>query len=258
MVILAIDTASAAVSVAVHDGDAVLAERATPPSPRHAELLAPAVGEVLAEVGLSPRDVTVICVGVGPGPFTGLRVGLVTARVMGHALGVDVHGVCSLDVLAAGAARLGLTGEFLVATDARRREVYWGRYVADPQPLVDASPNGSLGTRIGAGPPVSGPAAGATPGWRRLEGPHVGAPVDVKGAGLPVAGRGALLYPGALLESGDAPRPPLDPMAGDLAGIVATALRTPEASGVLMPPEPLYLRRPDAREPGARKRVLPS
>jgi tRNA threonylcarbamoyladenosine biosynthesis protein TsaB len=67
-----------------------------------------------------------------------------------------------------------------------------------------------------------------------------------------------MLYPGALLEAGDAARPPLDPAAGDLATIVATALRTPEASGVLMPPEPLYLRRPDAREPGARKRVLPS
>lgn len=253
MVILAIDTASAAVSVAVHDGDAVLAERATPPSPRHAELLAPAVGEVLAEVGLGPRDVTAIGVGVGPGPFTGLRVGLVTARVMGHALGVDVHGVCSLDVLAAGAARLGLTGEFLVATDARRREVYWGRYVADP-PSV-ASPNGALG---GGRNGSSGPAAGATPGWRRLEGPHVSVPADVKSAGLPVAGRGAMLYPGALLEAGDVAREPLDPAAGDLAGIVATALRTPEASGVLMPPEPLYLRRPDVREPGVRKRVLPS
>jgi tRNA threonylcarbamoyladenosine biosynthesis protein TsaB len=83
-------------------------------------------------------------------------------------------------------------------------------------------------------------------------------PADVKSAGLPVAGRGALLYPGALLESGDVARQPLDPTARDLAGIVATALRTPEASGVLMPPEPLYLRRPDAREPGVRKRVLPS
>ena len=249
MIILAIDTATAAVSVAVHDGDAVLAERATPQSPRHAELLAPAIGEALAEVGLTPRDVTVIGVGVGPGPFTGLRVGLVTARVMGHALGVDVHGVCSLDVVAAGAARLGLTGEFLVATDARRREVYWARYVADPPPVGGASPNGALGARNGAV---------ATPGWRRLEGPHVSAPADVKSAGLPVAGRGAMLYPGALLEAGDAARPPLDPTAADLAGIVAAALRTPEASGVLMPPEPLYLRRPDAREPGARKRVLPS
>jgi tRNA threonylcarbamoyladenosine biosynthesis protein TsaB len=86
----------------------------------------------------------------------------------------------------------------------------------------------------------------------------VGAPADVKSAGLPVAGRGALLYPGALLESGEAARPPLDPAAADLAAIVAAALRTPEASGVLLPPEPLYLRRPDAREPGARKRVLPS
>jgi tRNA threonylcarbamoyladenosine biosynthesis protein TsaB len=242
MIILAIDTASAAVSVAVHDGDAVLAERSTPPQPRHAELLAPLVADVLAEVGRTPRDVTTIGVGVGPGPFTGLRVGLVTARVMGHALGVDVHGVCSLDVVAAGAARLGLTGEFVVATDARRREVYWGRYVAD----LAAARNGAH---------LDG---AATPAWRRLEGPHVGAPADVKSAGLPVAGRGGVLYPDGLLEAGDVAREPLDPSAGDLATIVAAALRTPEASGVLLPPDPLYLRRPDAREPGARKRVLPS
>jgi tRNA threonylcarbamoyladenosine biosynthesis protein TsaB len=239
MIILALDTATAAVSVAVHDGGTVLAERSTPPSPRHAELLAPAIGDALAEAGLTPGDVTAIGVGVGPGPFTGLRVGLVTARVMGHALDIPVHGVCSLDVVAAGAARLGLTGEFVVATDARRREVYWGRYVADV-----ASTNGS--------------AAPVTPAWRRLEGPHVGAPADVKSAGLPVAGRGAVLYPDALLEAGDTAREPLDPSAGDLAGIVATALHSPEASAVLLPPDPLYLRRPDAREPGVRKRVTPS
>jgi tRNA threonylcarbamoyladenosine biosynthesis protein TsaB len=252
MIILAIDTASAAVSVAVHDGDTLLAERGTESSPRHAELLAPAVGEVLAEAGLRPRDVTVIGVGVGPGPFTGLRVGLVTARVMGHALGVDVHGVCSLDVVAAGAVRLGLTGEFVVATDARRREVYWGRYVADHVSLNGAR-NGAPAS-AGSGGAAT---AGATPAWRRLEGPHVGAPADVKSAGLPVAGRGGLLYPGALLETGDAARLPLDPAAGDLAAIVAAAVASPEASGVLLPPDPLYLRRPDAREPGGRKRVLP-
>jgi tRNA threonylcarbamoyl adenosine modification protein YeaZ len=249
MRILAIDTATASVSVAVHDGDGVVAERSTPPSPKHAELLAPAIGDVLAEAGLAPADLTAIGVGVGPGPFTGLRVGLVTARVMGHALGVEVHGVCSLDVVAAGAARLGLAGEFVVATDARRREVYWGRYAADPAPNADRSSNGHLN---GSGTHAR------TPGWRRLEGPHVGAPADVKSAGLPVAGRGALLYPDALLEDGDTAREPLDPAAGDLATIVATALRTPEASGVLLPPDPLYLRRPDAREPGAPKRVTPS
>jgi len=235
MTVLAIDTATAAVSVAVHDGGVVLAERTTDPQPRHAELLAPLVADVLADAGRTPRDLTAIAVGVGPGPFTGLRVGLVTARVMGYALGIDVHGVCSLDVLAAGAVRLGLGGEFVVATDARRREVYWGRYVADP---------------------VARSGDGATPSWRRLEGPHVGAPADVKSAGLPVAGRGAVLYADALLEAGEPASEPLDPSAGDLAGIVATALRTPEASGVLLPPDPLYLRRPDAQRPGAPKRVL--
>lgn len=250
MTILAIDTATAAVSVAVHGGPSeggVLARRSGEPSPKHAELLAPLVAEALAEAGRTPRDLTAIAVGVGPGPFTGLRVGLVTARMMGHALGVAVHGVCSLDVLAAGAVRLGLTGEFLVATDARRREVYWGRYVADPAANATAAPDGTT-------PPGGTP---RTPAWRRLEGPHVGAPADVKSAGLPVAGRGAVLHPDALLEAGEVAREPLDPDAADLAEIVALACATPEASGVLLPPDPLYLRRPDARVPGARKRVLP-
>ena len=76
-------------------------------------------------------EVTDVAVGVGPGPFTGLRVGLVTAQVLGHVLDVPVHGVCSLDALALAAVRCGTVTEqetFCVATDARRREVYWGRY----------------------------------------------------------------------------------------------------------------------------------
>jgi tRNA threonylcarbamoyl adenosine modification protein YeaZ len=62
-------------------------------------------------------------VGCGPGPFTGLRVGMATAAAYGHALGVPVHGVCSLDAIGG-----QTTGETLVVTDARRREVYWARY----------------------------------------------------------------------------------------------------------------------------------
>ena len=73
-----------------------------------------------------PRDLDAIAVGNGPGPFTGLRVGLVTAVTMGHALGIPVHGVCSLDVLAVQARRP--EGELLVATDARRKEVYVASY----------------------------------------------------------------------------------------------------------------------------------
>ena len=67
-----------------------------------------------------------VVVGCGPGPFTGLRVGMATAAAYGHALGIPVHGVCSLDAI--GIESTGTTCEVLVVTDARRREVYWARY----------------------------------------------------------------------------------------------------------------------------------
>jgi tRNA threonylcarbamoyladenosine biosynthesis protein TsaB len=124
-VLLALDTATPAVTVAVADGERVLAERTTVDARRHGELLAPAIEAVLREAGVDRRDLTRIGVGVGPGPFTGLRVGLVTARTLGAVLGLEVLGVCSLDVLALGAR---LTGEYRVVTDARRREVHWAAY----------------------------------------------------------------------------------------------------------------------------------
>ena len=162
MLLLALDTSTPAVTAAVHDGERTLAERTTVDARRHGELLAPAVAEVLGDAGARPRDLTAIAVGVGPGPFTGLRVGLVTARTMAAVLGVPVHGVCSLDVLAVDADVPD--GDFLVATDARRREVYWARY---------------------AGP------------WSRLTAPAVGTPAAVSAADphLPVVGQGAELYP---------------------------------------------------------------
>jgi tRNA threonylcarbamoyl adenosine modification protein YeaZ len=222
MLLLALDTAAAAVSVALHDGHKALATRASASSPRHAELLIPLVSEALTEVGATPSDLTGVVVGVGPGPFTGLRVGLVTARALGLALGIDVLGVCSLDAVAAGAARGGLpAGEFLVATDARRREVYWARY------RIDGADDEA--------PPV------------RIDGPYVAAAADVPRDGLPVAGRGAQLYPD---ELGDAAAP-LDPPAAELAALAV--IGPPH----LLPAEPLYLRRPDASSSGVRKRVLP-
>src|SRR4051812_37296571 len=89
----------------------------------HGEQLAPGIAAVLAEAGVRPRDLAAIVAGLGPGPFTGLRVGLVTAGVLGDTLGIPSYGVCSLDGLGA-----GTTGEVLVATDARRKEVYWAAY----------------------------------------------------------------------------------------------------------------------------------
>jgi tRNA threonylcarbamoyl adenosine modification protein YeaZ len=209
VLLLAFDTGTPAVTVALHDGTDVLAERTAVDAMRHGELLAPAVATVLERAGATRTELTDIAVGVGPGPFTGLRVGLVTARTLGAVLGVPVHGVCTLDVLAAAAE---VAGAFRVATDARRKEVYWAAY-AD---------------RL-----------------TRVDGPHVARPADVEATG-PVAGRGAVLYPEAFPQA----VPPEYPSAAVLAGLVARG----EAD--VLPPDPLYLRRPDAVASAARKRVL--
>ncbi len=140
--LLALDTASPTVTVALHDGLDVVATATASAGMRHGEQLAPLVAQVLAEAGARPGDLTAIAVGAGPGPFTGLRVGLVTARTMGHVLEIPVHGVCSLDALAVEAVETGtVDGDFLVATDARRKEVYLASYdargVRTTEPVVD-------------------------------------------------------------------------------------------------------------------------
>jgi tRNA threonylcarbamoyl adenosine modification protein YeaZ len=126
-IVLAIDTATPAVTAGVvrrgPSGVDVLAERVTIDARAHAEQLTPNVVGALADAGLAMADLGAVVVGCGPGPFTGLRVGMATAAACAHALGLPVHGVCSLDAIAVDTA-----GEVLVVTDARRREVYWARY----------------------------------------------------------------------------------------------------------------------------------
>lgn len=219
MLLLAFDTATPAVTAALHDGSRVLAADAVVSSRRHGELLAAMIEKVLADGGAARTDLDAVAVGTGPGPYTGLRAGLVTARVLGSALGVPAIGVCTLDVMARAAAPAAAGREFIVATDARRKEVYWARY---------------------------------SPEARRIGGPAVGRPAELATAELtasgPVAGEGPVLYPEL---SGD-PIPPRYPDAVLLAEIAAERL----AEGLpLPPPEPLYLRRPDARVPGKPKRV---
>jgi tRNA threonylcarbamoyladenosine biosynthesis protein TsaB len=219
-VLVGFDTATPAVSVALHDGERVVSEAFALDARRHGELLAPMIAKVMADAGASRGDLTGVAVGVGPGPYTGLRVGVVTARVLGAVLGVPVYGVCSLDVIAWAASAVSAAAEFLVATDARRKEVYWTRYDA----------------------------AG-----RRLEGPAVGPAGSIPGAArLAVAGAGGPLYPEAFgMVIG-----PAYPDARTLCDIVAGRQAGP-ARPPLLPAEPLYLRRPDAREPGPPKRVTP-
>jgi tRNA threonylcarbamoyl adenosine modification protein YeaZ len=127
-VILAIDTATPAITAGIVklDGVEVLAERVTVDARAHAEQLTPNVLAALGDAGLSVGDLGAVVVGCGPGPFTGLRVGMATAAAYSHALGIPVHGVCSLDAI--GIESAGTVSEVLVVTDARRREVYWARY----------------------------------------------------------------------------------------------------------------------------------
>jgi tRNA threonylcarbamoyl adenosine modification protein YeaZ len=125
--VLAIDTATPAVTAGVvRRADSqveVLAEHVTVDPRAHAERLTPNVLAALADAGVAMSELTAVVVGCGPGPFTGLRVGMATAAAYAHALDVPVYGVCSLDAIG-----VDTTGEVLVVTDARRREVYWARY----------------------------------------------------------------------------------------------------------------------------------
>jgi tRNA threonylcarbamoyl adenosine modification protein YeaZ len=232
VLVLALDTATSAVTAGLLrlppvNSPEVLAERVTVNARAHGELLMPLVCEVLAISGVAMHDLDAVVCGAGPGPFTGLRVGMVTAAALGDALGIPVYPVCSLDAIA---CQAGAGSPLLVVTDARRREVYWARY------------DGS----------------GA-----RVDGPHVDRPLDLPLAGVSrVAGATDLLeLPMLGLPSLGLPPlglPPLGlPRHPDPAGLVAVAAAALRAAVPPGPFTPLYLRRPDALEPGPAKRVTP-
>lgn len=222
MLVLVVDTATPAVTAAVAEvtaaGAKVLAHRVRVDPRAHAEALSPQIAAVLTELGITPDDLDAVVAGVGPGPYTGLRVGLVTAAGFGQALAIPTYGVGSLD--AVGAA--GGPGRVLAATDARRREIYWARYLD--------------GVAV-TGPAVGRPADVAT---------QVAGQVDR------AVGEGALRYADVLgIPVADEPRyPPADA----LATLAAPRITAGADSERLVP---LYLRRPDATEPGARKPALP-
>ncbi|WP_138756814.1 tRNA (adenosine(37)-N6)-threonylcarbamoyltransferase complex dimerization subunit type 1 TsaB [Modestobacter altitudinis] len=206
MLVLALDTATPTLVAGLarwsdDHGAQVLAERALPSGNRHAELLTPTIREVLAVAGVRVPELDAVVVGLGPGPFTGLRVGIVTAAALGDVVG-PVHGVCSLDAIGDGARS--------VVTDARRKEVHWAVYGADGQrvagPGVDRPEDA----------PVTGPVVGDVRFTERLGRPVAAAEVTTAG----------------------------------LLRAAAPLLDQPPA-----PLEPLYLRRPDAVPPAARKAV---
>lgn len=215
--LLTIDS-SAGASLALTRGETVLAAWHTEETTSHAEVLAPALHTMLSENSVTGGDLDAIAVGAGPGPFTGLRVGLALAHSLAEAWRLPLHGLCSLDALALRAVDAGIEGEFLAATDARRREVYWASYRNDDG---DA---------------------------QLVSGPHVGPPAE--GPALPAVGAGAGLYPDQLRPAALAGQEPeaWTPHAAELGRLAHGALAG-ELTGVLCEPRPLYLRESDAKVP---------
>ncbi|MCP3424886.1 tRNA (adenosine(37)-N6)-threonylcarbamoyltransferase complex dimerization subunit type 1 TsaB [Rothia sp. AR01] len=258
MLILGCDTSSIASGALIRVEDAaasgrpyagpveVLGAFRTEDTRSHAEVMAPGVEELLRAAGVEGPELGMVLTGVGPGPFTGLRAGIVTARTLAWAWGTQVRGVVSLDAVAEAAhdaARAAGHRILRVVTDARRREVY----AADYEILEE-------GYRRAAGPAV-GPAAeiGAALYPAAADGepaedaePAPAAP----SAEPPVAGRGALLYPESLtaLPGHDA----VQPTAEDLVRAALRAGLDAASTGT----SPLYLRGSDARVPAPRKRAL--
>lgn len=197
--VLALDTATPAVTAGIvrREDLCVLAQRVTVDARAHAERLTPNVLAGLADAGLTMADLDAVVVGCGPGPFTGLRAGMATAAAYGHALGIPVHGVCSLDAIG-----VHTTGDALVVTDARRREVYWARY--------------RDGVRTG-GPGVDAPADVDLGGAQAV----AGSPDHAAMFGLPVCGPAHPAPAGLVAAVGDWPDDP--------APLVALYLRRPDA-----------------------------
>jgi len=218
MLVLAVDTATPAVTAGLVELEQAVPARVRTVASRvrvdaraHAEVLTPQILECLSEADRSRAQIEAVVVGIGPGPFTGLRVGMATAAAFGDALGVPVYGVCSLDAIAADAVLeptlLTPESELLVVTDARRREVYWARY------------------RDG----------------RRIEGPDVSKPGDLD----PVH---ATMIAGSASHVDLFDLPVLPAETPSPAGLVRVAAAALLAHTVPEPLVPLYLRRPDAVE----------
>lgn len=245
---LVIDTSSAAVTAGVvavsPDGSVeVLGEAVAVDARAHAELLSGRVRAALSDAGATFDAIAAVVVGVGPGPYTGLRVGVASGAAFADALGVASYGVVSLDAIGRAAAATGLPGcgDVLVAADARRREVYWARYrdgrrIGDPSVAKPAD----LRAALEPDPPAAAAGAGAALyaqalGVRAADSGEGGEGDADDGAGIP------------LLE---APYPRVDALA-ELAAQRILA----RAPGEVL--QPLYLRRPDAEAPTSIKSVLP-
>ncbi len=225
MNVLALDTATAACSAALWRGDALGAHRFVEMVRGHAEALMPMVEAVMAEAGAAYRDLDLIATTVGPGTFTGLRVGLAAARGIALAAGRPIVGVTTLEALAHGVDRAALDGRRLVAAlDARRGEVYAQVFDGDLAPLDE--PRAATPGAVAAGLPAGS--------------------LALVGDGAPLIAAELAGRAGDVSEL-DAPRLP---DAAVIAALVARRFAGPNVNLPSAPPAPLYLRSSGAREPG--------
>jgi tRNA threonylcarbamoyl adenosine modification protein YeaZ len=231
--VLGVDTSTRVCVGVARDGE-VVASITVGDSRSHVELLMPAVHVALEDAGIAMSELTAVAIGMGPGPFTGLRVGVAAAEMIAEARGIRSYHVCSLDILALSWAQTHPLRSFVACTDARRKELYWATYDQFGQ---------------------------------RTDGPFVSDPSKVPD--LPCVGPGTLVYPGAgagmdsflalklgvRVDSFASHWPSLEEVS-HIVGIDAGLLA---ACGAQLPDvgaEPLYLRHADASLPSSLKSVL--
>ena len=243
MIVLALDTTTRRSSVAVARGGRVLDVLEGDPARPHAERVPGDLVRSLERAGLRLADVDVFAVAVGPGSFTGLRIGIAAIQGCAFAAGRPIVGVSALEAIAlsaAGGGNAGPPGRIGVWMDAHRNEVFSALYAAH-------------GT-------------GADAALETVEGPAVGDPAETAerwhglmgGAWCPVAGDGALRYRQVIEDAAGAPVPVIEapPLAATIALIAG---RRAEAGEATLPHaiRPLYVRRPDAELARDRRRVTP-
>ena len=231
--IVAIETATETVGVAVRTVAGVQATFALTGRRRHVETLTPALAHLLGQLGMAPGDLGVVAVDIGPGLFTGLRVGVAAAKALAQSLGIGVIGATSLDILVAGAAGAGHRGLVLACVDARRGEVF-----ATVRTIDDAGAVGAVRVAPGLFTPVD---------LAAVLGGLGGAPVWA-------VGDGALRY-AAFLEIVPGIRPVAEPSFPPPTALLGLALARLEAGETPVEPRcvvPLYMREADARSNFAR------
>ena len=261
MIVLGVETATELVGVSVADDSGPVAAAWATGRRRHAESLAPAITHVLDQAGMTVGDVEAIAVDVGPGLFTGLRVGVATAKGLAQGLGIGVVACTSVQVLAAAAAGAGWSGPVLAVVDARRKEVFAARYLVGPAAVGSAAVGSAA---VGTGPAIrelspperftpeglaaelaAGELAAAQP--VNAAGPGAGGP-GAGGPGWLAVGDGARRYADVLggvpgLRVAGPVSPPPDVLAGLAVRLLAGGAPAQAPEEV----QPVYLREADVQ-----------